>query len=138
MGDYVNRLIGQINDPEVDKISIPVSADIDGTFTDPKVKTDLASGIKNLTNQLLEIHKQKLIGKGKDKINNILSGVLSGNSNSKPKDSTTIKTDSTKNDPTDKIREGINTVIDRICGEKKQKRAKKSKIRSKINDFSSK
>ena len=125
LGGDINRLIGQINDPEVNKISIPVSADIDGTFTDPKVKTDLASGIKNLTNQLLEIQKQKLIGKGKDKINDILSGVLGGNSNSKPKDSTTIKTDSTKNNPTDKIKEGVNTVIGGILGGKKTKKNQK-------------
>jgi hypothetical protein len=125
LGGDVNRLIGQINDPEVNKISIPVSADIDGTFNDPKVKTDLASGIKNLTNQLLEIQKQRLIGKGKDKINDILSGVLGGYSNSKPKDYTTIKTDSTKNNPTDKIKEGVNTVIGGILGGKKTKKNQK-------------
>lgn len=122
LGGDVNRLIGQINDPEVNKITIPVSANIDGTFSSPNIKTDLTSGIKNLTNQLVEIQKQKLLGKGKDKINDLLGGVLGGNSSSKPKDTTAIQSDSTKKDPTDKIKEGVNSVLGRILGGKKNKK----------------
>ena len=62
LGGEVNRLIGKINDPEVEKITIPVTANINGNFTSPNISTDLTSGVSNLTNQLIEIQKQKLLG----------------------------------------------------------------------------
>lgn len=94
LGSEVNRLIGKINDNEVNKISIPVTANISGTFTSPKVSTDLTSGVANLSKQLIEIEKQKLIGKGTDKIKDLLGNVLGGNTNQNP--TSTSPTDSTK------------------------------------------
>jgi hypothetical protein len=120
LGSDVNRLIGQINDDEVNKISIPVTANIGGTFSSPAITTDLTSGVSNLTKQLVEIQKQKLIGKGKDKINDLLGNVLGGN-NSTNTDSTTIKTDSTKKDPKDAIKEGVGNVLGGILNGKKKK-----------------
>ncbi|TYB73964.1 AsmA family protein [Bizionia saleffrena] len=90
LGSDVNRLIGKINDNEVNKISIPITASINGTFTNPKINTDLTSGVKNLTQQLIEIEKQKLISSGKDKIKDIIGNAIGGNSAS-TKDSTTTK-----------------------------------------------
>ncbi len=120
LGSDVNRLIGQINDDEVNKISIPVTANIGGTFSSPAITTDLTSGVSNLTKQLVEIQKQKLIGKGKDKINDLLGNVLGGNNSTKT-DSTTIKTDSTKKDPKDTIKEGVGNVLGGILNGKKKK-----------------
>ena len=120
LGSDVNRLIGQINDDEVNKISIPVTANIGGTFSSPAITTDLTSGVSNLTKQLVEIQKQKLIGKGKDKINDLLGNVLGGNNSTKT-DSTTIKTDSTKKDPKDAIKEGVGNVLGGILNGKKKK-----------------
>ncbi|MBJ7880346.1 AsmA-like C-terminal region-containing protein [Gelidibacter salicanalis] len=93
LGSDVNRLIGKINDNEVNKITIPVLAHITGSFSNPKVSTDLTSGVTNLTKQLIEIEKQKLIGKGTDKIKDLIGGALGGTTNQTP--STTSK-DSTK------------------------------------------
>ncbi|AUC83346.1 AsmA-like C-terminal region-containing protein [Lacinutrix sp. Bg11-31] len=78
LGGEVNRLIGKINDNEVNKISIPITANLTGSFTSPKVQTDLTSGVKNLTTQLIEIEKQKLLNNGKDKIKDLL-GINGGN-----------------------------------------------------------
>ena len=64
LGSEVNQLIGKINDTEVNNITIPITANISGVFTNPTVKTDLTSGVKNLTNQLIEIQKQKLLNEG--------------------------------------------------------------------------
>ncbi|WP_439151916.1 AsmA family protein [Winogradskyella sp.] len=122
LGSEVNRLIGQINDPRVNKMTIPVTANISGTFSSPNITTDLTSGISNLTNQLVEIQKQKLIGKGKDKLNELLGGALGGNSNTTKTDSTTTKTDSTKTSTTeDKVKEGVKDVLGNIFGNKKNK-----------------
>ncbi|APY08754.1 hypothetical protein BWZ20_10755 [Winogradskyella sp. J14-2] len=132
LGSDVNRLIGQINDGEVNKISIPVTANIGGTFSSPAITTDLTSGVSNLTKQLVEIQKQKLIGKGKDKINDLLGNVLGGNNSTKT-DSTTVKTDSTKKDPKDAIKEGVGNVLGNILGGKKNKKDKKAPDSTKKN-----
>ena len=91
LGSEVNRLIGKINDNEVNKISIPITANLTGSFTSPKVQTDLTSGVKNLTTQLIEIEKQKLLNTGKDKIKDLL-GINGGNQTSS--DSTSTQTNS--------------------------------------------
>ncbi|MCX7551716.1 AsmA family protein [Xanthomarina sp. F2636L] len=87
LGSDINRLIGKIDDQAVNNISIPVTANITGTFNNPNVKTDLTSGVANLTKQLIEIEKQKLINKGKDQILDLLGGINNNQTPSNPKDS---------------------------------------------------
>lgn len=118
LGSEVNRLIGQINDSEVSNISIPVTASIGGTFTSPNIKTDLTSGVTNLTKQLVEVQKQKLVNKGKDKVNNLLGGLLGSNSDTKVQDSTT--TDSTKTTTKTKVEKGVKSVLGNLLGGKKK------------------
>lgn len=120
LGSDVNRLIGKINDAETNKISIPVTANITGSYTNPNVKTDLSSGISNLTKQLIEIEKTKLINKGKDQVKDLLDGLLGGNKNNTTKDSTSTKTDSTKTK--DPIEEGVKGILGNLLGGKKKKK----------------
>ena len=130
LGSDVNRLIGKINDNEVNNISIPVTANITGNLTSPQVSTDLTSGITNLTKQLIEIEKQKLIGQGKDKIKDLLGGLMNGSTNGNTntssgntKDSTKVKTDSTKTNPkTDPVKQGVKDVLGGLLGGKKKKK----------------
>jgi len=107
LGSEVNRLIGKINDNDVNKITIPVTANISGTYVSPKVSTDLTSGVSNLTKQLIEIEKQKLLNTGKDKLKGLLDGVL--NNNKKPSDTTIVKTE-TKKDSTIVKTDSLKTV----------------------------
>lgn len=120
LGSDVNRLIGKINDPEVNKITIPITANITGSYSSPKVQTDLTSGISNLTQQLIEIEKQKLINKGTDKVNDILGGILGGTNPEKSKDSTIVKIDSTKT--TDPLKENVKTILDGLLNTRKKKK----------------
>ncbi len=130
LGSDVNRLIGKINDNEVNKISIPVTANISGSFKNPTVSTDLSSGITNLTKQLIEIEKQKLLGQGTDKIRDLLGGMLGGTKNTTSGTNTTIdttkvKTDSTKtttNPKNDPIQQGVKDVLGGLLGGKKKKK----------------
>ncbi|TDU43830.1 AsmA-like protein [Gelidibacter sediminis] len=129
LGSEVNRLIGKINDNEVNKISIPVKANISGTFASPKVTTDLTSGVANLTKQLIEIEKQKLIGKGTDKIKDLIGGTLGGTTNqtstpttSQDSTSTTTKTPSIKKDSTKSGSEAIKNTIKDIFNSRKKKK----------------
>jgi len=123
LGSDVNRLIGKLNTSEANKISIPVTANITGTYTNPNVKTDLSSGVSNLTKQLIELEKQKLINKGTDQVKDLLGGLLGGNkddSNASSQDSTSTKTDSTKTK--DPVKEGVKGLLDNILGGKKTKK----------------
>jgi len=130
LGNEVNRLISKINDNDVKNISIPVTANITGSFTDPKVKTDLSSSVSNLTKQLIEIEKQKLLNTGKDKIKALLGGIsgvdTKTNNDSPKKDSTAIQTDSIKVDtnstkPNNQVEESIKNVLGGLIKNRKKK-----------------
>lgn len=124
LGTDVNALINKINDPAVNDISIPVTASITGNTLKPDVKTDLTSGVKSLTNQLIEIQKQKIINQGKDKLQDVVGDILGGNNTTK--DSTNIKNNTVKdvlggilngnNKPKDSTKIKDNTVKDVLGG----------------------
>lgn len=129
LGSDINRLIGKINDNEVNQISIPVVASISGSFTHPKVSTDLTSGVTNLTKQLVEIEKQKLIGKGTDKIKDILGGVMGGKTeketeekNTTVPDSTATQTPPVKKDSTKQGSDAIKKTIKDIFKSQRKKK----------------
>lgn len=137
LGSEINRLIGKINDPDVNNITIPVTANISGVFTNPDVKTDLTSGVKNLTTQLIEIQKQKLLNQGKGKVKDLIGDVIGGNktktdSIKKEQDNVVkgvlkdiIKTrpqqDSTITDSTNSTKNTIKNVLGGLLGGKKKK-----------------
>uniref|UniRef100_UPI0030F4FD70 AsmA family protein n=1 Tax=uncultured Wocania sp. TaxID=2834404 RepID=UPI0030F4FD70 len=106
LGSEVNQLIGKINTEEAKNISIPITANIAGTYTSPSVKTDLTSGISNLTKQLIEIEKQKLLNQGKDKVKDLISDVIGSNK---------TKTDSLKKEQNSTVKD----VLGGIIGDKK-------------------
>jgi hypothetical protein len=92
LGTEVNKLIAQMNDDSIKDLTIPVTANIGGNYTNPTVTTDLTSGVKKLTTQLVEIQKQKLVKQGKDKAKDLLSDVFKKDE----KDSTSTKSDGVK------------------------------------------
>ncbi|PWH84256.1 AsmA family protein [Algibacter marinivivus] len=134
LGSEVNQLIGKINDDEVNNITVPITANITGLFTSPNVKTDLTSGIKNLTNQLIEIQKQKLLNQGKDKVKDLIGDVIGDNKTKsdsiKKEQNNTVEnvlkdiignkktTDSTKTNSTE---ETVKNVLGGLLGNKKKK-----------------
>lgn len=138
LGSEVNQLIGKIDDAEVASITIPVTANISGVYSNPKVKTDLTSGIKNLTNQLIEIQKQKLLNQGKDKVKDLIEDVIGGNRTKndsiKKEQGNTVENvltdilkskktqDSTKADTTNSTKKTIKNVLDGLLGNKKKEK----------------
>lgn len=120
LGGEVNQLIGKINDNEVNKISIPITANISGSYTNPKVSTDLTSGVTNLTKQLVEIEKQKFLNQGKDKIKDLLGGLTGTNSDTKTETDTT-KTNTTTPVKNETVKEGVKNVLGGLLGGKKKK-----------------
>lgn len=143
LGSEINNLITKIGEEDLKDLTIPVTANIGGGYTSPQVTTDMTSGVKSLTNQLVEIQKQKLLNKGKDKAADLLKGVLSGNSKTdstktdpntekakdilggilgnKSKDSTKTKTDSVPKKEEDVVKDKAKDIIGGLFGNKKKK-----------------
>lgn len=124
LGSDVNKLISSINDSQTNNITVPITANISGSYTDPKVSTDLTSGVKNLTSQLTEIQKQKLIGKGKNELNNLLGGLTGSSTPTKTTtstDSTSTQNTETKTTSQDQIKENVKNVLGGLLGGKKKK-----------------
>ncbi|MGB6151620.1 MAG: AsmA-like C-terminal region-containing protein, partial [Pricia sp.] len=76
LGGEVNKLLSQIGEDDLENLTIPVVANIGGNYTSPNVTTDLASGMKSLTGKLVEIQKQKLVNKGKDKVKDLIGDAM--------------------------------------------------------------
>lgn len=122
LGSEINQLLGKINDSEVNKITIPVTANITGSYTSPNIKTDLSSSVTKLTQQLIEIQKQKLLDQGKDEIKDLLGGIIGNtNNNTSNNDSTSEQTDSTKTPTVDPIKEGVKDLLGGLLNNRKKK-----------------
>jgi hypothetical protein len=141
LGSEINQLIGKIDSDAAKNIIIPVTANIGGSYSNPTVKTDLTSGVSNLTKQLIEVQKQKLLNQGKDKVTDMLGDIIGGNKTKtdsikkgqnsvvndvlkdimgnkpKSKDTTTTKTDSIKTNPTT---EAVKNVLGGLLSKKKK------------------
>ncbi len=103
LGAEVNKLIAQMNDQSLGEVTVPVTANIGGSFTNPSVSTDLTSSVKTLTSKLVEMQKNKLVNQGKDKAKDLLSDVF------KKDEADTTKTKSS----------GVKEAIGNILGGKK-------------------
>jgi hypothetical protein len=102
LGSEINQLIGKINTEEAKNITIPVTANISGNLTNPNVKTDLTSGVTNLTKQLIAIEKQKLLNQGKDQVKNMIGDIIGGNN---------TKTDSIKQQQNNTVKDVLGDLI---------------------------
>ena len=142
LGSDVGKLISQIGEDDLKDLKIPVVANIGGNYDNPKVSTDLGSGVKTLTNQLVEIQKQKLVNKGKDKAKDLIGDVLGSNDAKKEgesnstkddvkevlggllggskKDTTTVKTDTAApKKEEDVVKEKAKNILGGLLGKKK-------------------
>src|SRR6056297_198007 len=153
LGKEINALIFKINDPSLQNLTIPVTATITGMYNSPQISTDLTSGVKKLTSQLIEIEKQKLIGKGKDKAKDLLGGLLSGNKTgpdstvtndqqkqgskealggllggSKKVDATTTAKDTVQTKKEDAVKDAAKDILGGFFGKKKKTEAKKDSV----------
>ncbi|MDO1513531.1 AsmA-like C-terminal region-containing protein [Maribacter confluentis] len=147
LGAEVTKMIAKINDPSLQDVTIPVTANIGGVYNSPQVSTDLTSGVKQLTSKLIEIEKQRLINKGTDKAKDLIGGILNGNqqktdsvskdtvsseqkakdiiggilTSQKPKDSTAVKKDSiSTKSGNEAIKEKAKDVLGGLFGKKKK------------------
>ena len=100
LGSEVNGLIAKLDDNSLEDLTIPVVANIGGNYTSPTVSTDLSSGVTKLTNQLVEIQKQKLLNQGKNTAKDLLGDVFK-----------TDDTDSTKTGNSAGVKEALGSLL---------------------------
>jgi hypothetical protein len=106
LGTEVTNLLAKLNSKDIaDVKSVPVKANLTGSFSSPNFSTNLKDATSNLVKDLVEKQKQSLIDKGKNK----LTGLLGLNKDKK--DST-----QTKDDTKDKIK----GVLGNLFGKKKK------------------
>ena len=97
LGSAVTTALAQLTPKDAAAIkSIPINAKLKGSFSTPNFSSNIKSATTDLMKNILEKQKQSLLNKGKDKLVDKLSDLLSGGSK---KDTT-----KTKNETKDKIK----------------------------------
>ena len=117
LGTEIQSLITKLTPADQQKIeSVPITANLTGTFSNPNVKTDLKQATTNVATQIVKLQKEKLIGQGTSALTNLFNG---------NKDNTT-KTDSTKTQTTPKedvkeaVKDKATDAIKNLFGKKKK------------------
>ena len=91
LGSDANALIAKLTPTDAAKLeNIPINALMTGSFTNPKISTDIKTAVTNLTNQLIQQQKAELISKGTSKLTDLI------NKNKKPGDTTKTVVPTTK------------------------------------------
>ena len=115
LGTEANNLIAKLSPADAQKVeSIPINAILGGSFSSPKITTDVKQATTNLVNNLVKQQKDKLVSGGKD----ALSGIISN--------ATKPKNDTTKTDVKKDVKDKANSLIKDIFGKKKKEEPKKT------------
>mgnify|MGYP000439288970 CR=1 FL=1 len=132
LGSDVNKLIAKIDKDAANELTVPITANITGSFTQPQVKTDLKSGVTGLTKQLVELEKQKLVNSGKEKLKDLIGNAFNKKkepSESSSEDSSSKTTAKTSADSTqttkvsneDKKKEAVKGLLNGLLKNRKKK-----------------
>ena len=116
LGKEASSLIAQLNNQEKNNIKVPVTALIKGKFNNPTITTDLKNAVVDLTKQIANNQKEKLVNQGKDKLNSALENLLNKN-----KTTDSIKVDSSKTKQQDNVKEAAKGLLNNFLGSKKKK-----------------
>jgi hypothetical protein len=119
LGKEVTDLLSKLSGNEAMNLVVPVKANLTGTFSDPKVSTDMKEVVKKLSAQIIEYQKNELINKGKDALSNMVGNAIG-------KDSVNIPT----------TKEEIQKEVEKEIEKKKEevKEEVKEKVKDKTKD----
>ncbi|MDD7915989.1 AsmA-like C-terminal region-containing protein [Polaribacter ponticola] len=105
LGTDVTNIISKLSVKDAAEIkSVPVKANLIGSFSSPSFTTNLKDATSNLIKDLVEKQKQSLIGKGKNKLLNLLGG------------NKTDSTKTTKDNNGDKVKNLLNGLLKKKKG----------------------
>lgn len=115
LGTEVTNLLSKLTPADQQKIeSVPVTANLTGSFSQPSVKTDMKQATTNLATQLVKMQKDKLVNQGTSALSNLLGGDKATTN--------TTTTDTTKTTPTPKeqVKDGVKDAVKNLFGKKKK------------------
>lgn len=118
-GDEVGGLLSKLSDEDIKNVKVPVLANINGSVDKPAIKTDLKSSVSNLTQQLVQIQKEKLLNQGTGVVKDVIGGLLGGGNNNQNQDST--QTNNATNN-SNNANNTVNNVLGGLLGGKKKKK----------------
>jgi hypothetical protein len=91
LGTEANSLIAKLSPADATKLeNIPINALLTGNFTNPKITTDIKAAVSNLTNQLVQQQKARLLTQGSAALSDFIT------KNKKPGDTTKTVIPTTK------------------------------------------
>ena len=104
LGTEANSLIAKLSPTDAAKLeNIPINASLTGNFTNPKISTDIKTAVTNLTNQLVQQQKERLLTQG----NSALSDFIT--KNKKPSDTAQAAAPATKEAVKIQVQEQVKT-----------------------------
>ena len=106
LGSDINNLISKLTPANAAKLdNIPINAILGGSFSQPKISTDIKAATTTLVNNLAKQQKEQLIGKGTSALENLI------NKNKKPADTSTTKTPIKKEEIKTKAKDLLNGIL---------------------------
>lgn len=109
LGTEANALIAKLSPADAAKLeNIPINALMTGSFSSPKISTDMKGAVTNLTNQLVKQQKDKAIKQGSSALTDYLN-----KNTKKPTDTTKTATPATKEDVKAKASDLLNGLFNK-------------------------
>lgn len=115
LGTEVTNLLSKLTPAEQQKIqSVPVTANLTGSFSQPNVRTDMKQATTNLATQLVKMQKDKLVNQGTTALSNLLGG------DKATTNTTTTDTTKTTPIPKEQVKDGVKNAVKNLFGKKKK------------------
>ncbi|WP_394757836.1 AsmA-like C-terminal region-containing protein [Flavobacterium sp.] len=111
LGAEVNKLLAKLTPTDAAKIeNLPITALMTGSFSSPKVSTDMKQASTNLASQIVKLQKDKLMNQGTTALGNLLGG-----GKKDPADTT-----KTKDPKKDAVKNAAGDLLNGLFGKKKK------------------
>lgn len=114
LGSQAAGLLANLSGTDAQNVTVPITANIGGSFSQPVIKTDMQSAVQNLTQQLMQKQKDQLVQKGTGALGNLLGGGQTQTAD------TLVKKDSTATKKP--VEEAAKSLLNNLLGGKKKKK----------------
>ena len=116
LGGDVSKLLAKLNPQEKENLMVHLPVSLTGVFKQPRVNANVTGAVQDLTNQIIDIQKQRAIDVVNDKVDDVLSNILGGDTTS----GDTTNTDDPKTE--DAVKDVAGDLLNGLFGKKKKKK----------------
>ncbi len=124
LGTEVTKLLATLKPADANNLNVPVNAVLTGSFSNPKITTDLKQSVTSLTNQIIQQQKAKYTDKAKEKGQEILGNLLGGNKSQTDTTKTSNaapKGEEVKQQAKDKAKDAVKGAVEGLFKKKDKK-----------------